>query len=156
MKFSAKHIFISLAAIAALGSCKPTIVPDDNVNYEYMFECLWTLDAYSERQTEIPPLFMDSDKYLYFTADGRVAVLTLIDGLYSYQNNYTCLVDRGTNRMTLAWAEDEGYFFVIDRVCETHMTLLYNGEETEYVTYRRSDIFESDFDKGSFPEGWFE
>jgi hypothetical protein len=154
MKRGIKHILTSLAAIAAFGSCGTSVVPDANVRYEYMFECLWTPDGHSSRQVEIPALFMDPGKPVCFTPGGNMAVLEKSGDTYRYSDGYSVMTDRGSDRMTISKA-GESHYFVIDRVCETHMTLLYNGKETEYVTYRRSDLPEGSLDKGSFPDGWF-
>ncbi len=156
MKRNIRSIFTSLAVTAAFVSCETAVVPDGNVRYEYMFDCLWTLDAHSRRQTEIPALFMDPGKHLFFTAGGKMAVLEKRIDVYRYTDDYSCLIDMGSDKMTLSGTDGESYYFVIDRVCETHMTLLYNGKDTEYITYRRSDIADGGLDESSFPGGWFD
>ncbi len=153
-----RYIFTVLA-VAALASCEPTVIPDANVRYGYMFDCIWTPDAYSGSQTAIPALFMNPDRHLYFTSHGRMAVLEKRGDIYRYLEEYSCMIDTGADKMTLRQT-DENHYFVVDRICETHMTLLYDGKDTEYISYRRTELTEEThedgrLDKTSFPEGWF-
>ncbi len=157
MKRSAIGIIISLlSAGAVLCSCETIVVPDENVRYEYLFDCLWTPDDHSPLQTDTPQLFIDHGKPVYFTHGGKFVILEESEGGYGYADDLSFAIDDAADKMTVS-TDDGSYYFIIDRICETHMTLFHDGNDTGYVTYRRSEFPEPDLiDESSFPDGWFE
>lgn len=116
------------------------------INYEYLYECLWTMADHSE-SNEIPEQVADDKGGLFFSENGEIWLMQRKPDLQAYpdkrvyaiENKGKYGLDHETRTLTMSGEEVEGYFR-IERLNDRTLTLYYRADPNSYVVYNRCDL----------------